>query len=138
MIPGTAVVRANSFQLPNSSRAYGWSPVLIVAGLLVLVAAAWRPAVPAVTGMALVALGATGATIARFRGTAALAPVSLAHLAIYGGLYALFVGAELHAAARANAGIGLAVVIDLAASVWPMAAATRLAVDTLWSTRTTG
>jgi hypothetical protein len=67
-------------------------------GLAILLAAMLCPGLPAVTGMALVALGTTQVTLARFRGTAAIVPVTFLHLATYGGLYALFVGATLHAA----------------------------------------
>ncbi|MEX2092022.1 MAG: hypothetical protein WD971_05060, partial [Pirellulales bacterium] len=78
--------------------------------------------------------GATGATVARFRETPALVPVLVLHVAIYGGMYALFVGATLHAAARSDAGIGLPAAIDLAASLGPVAAALGVLGDILRGT----
>ncbi len=110
-------------------------PALIAAGLLVLLAAVWWPAVPTLTAMTLVALGATGATIERFRGSLALAPVLIAHLAIYCGLYALFVGASLHAATQSGAGFELPAAIDLAASLGPAAVAVGLLGDVLRGSR---
>jgi hypothetical protein len=84
--------------------------------------------------MTLVALGATCVTRARFRGRVAAVPVLVLHLAIYGGMYALFVGATLHAAARTDAGIGLPAAIDLAASLGPVAAALGVLGDILRGT----
>jgi hypothetical protein len=112
-------------------------PALIAAGLLVLLAAVWWPAVPTMTAMTLVAFGATGATLARFRGRAAAVPVLILHLAVYGGLYVLFVGATLHASAQANAGIGLPATIDLAASLGPAAATLCVLGDVVRSTSST-
>jgi hypothetical protein len=126
MIPGVAAVRVLFLHTPTISHSAQWPAALIAAGLSVLLAAAWWPVLPAVTGMAIVALGATEATLARFRGSPALLPVLVVHLAVYGGLYALFVGAMLHAAAQADAGIGLAAAIDLTASIWPAAIAIGL------------
>lgn len=135
MIPGIAVVRDNVWQISNASWVYRWAPALIGAGLLLLFASVSWPMLPVVTGMALIALGATGATVARFRGTQALVPVIVLHVAIYGGLYVLFVGATLHAAARNDAGIGLPAAIDLAASLGPVTAALCVLGDVLRGTR---
>lgn len=97
------------------------APALIAGGVAILTANAIWPVVPAVTGMALIALGATGVMQARFRGTVALVPATLMHLAVYGGLYALFVGATIHtAAADPSRGLGVATLVDLTLSVWPM------------------
>ena len=108
-----------------------WAPRLIVAGLVVLVAAVCWPALPVVTGMALVALGASLATVERFRGTPLAAPVLIGHLATYGAMYVLFVGAVLHAASRTSGGIGWAIAIDLAISIWPLAIAAGFVIDVL-------
>jgi hypothetical protein len=104
-------------------------PALIAVGLAVLAAAMIWPAVPAVAAMAVVALGATGVTLARVRRAPAFLPTILLHLAIYSGLYALFVGATLHAVATQAAGAGgLSAVqgIDLAVSLVSMATAWRI------------
>ena len=112
------------------------SPGLIAVGLLVLVAAGTWPLLPAVTGMALVMLGATMATVERFRGTPALAPIVVGHVAIYGSLYALFVGAVLNTTTSTSAGVGWSLAIDLAMSIVPLAATVRLVFDALRATRT--
>ena len=97
---------------------------LIAIGLAILISAAWIPGVPVVTAMAIIALGATNATFARFHGSPALCPVLLLHAVTYLSLYALFVGATLHAAADAStAGLGLGPSLDLAVSVLPLAVA---------------
>ena len=119
MIPKITAVRSTGSQ---------WPTALIAVGLLVLLAAAWRPAVPAVTGMALVALGATATTLTRFRGIPALLPVTLVHLAVYGSLYALFVGAALHAAdTRFGPRLEAITIGDVIVSLVPMLVAGRLA-----------
>jgi len=98
-----------------------YGPTAIAVGLAALVVAMIWPAVPAVTAMAVVALGATGVTTARFRAAPALVPTLLLHLAVYTGLYALSVGATLHAAATGSAGgVSETQAIDLAISIWPM------------------
>lgn len=101
------------------------APVAIGAGLAILAAAMFRPEVPAVSAMALVALGATGATLARFRGRPNVLPLMFVHLAVYGGLYALFVGASLHAAAPAHATVRFVTAADIAISICPLAIALR-------------
>ena len=123
----------SQFRFGESAAIHG--QVWIAAGLSILLAAAWWPMLPAVTGMALITLGATGTTIARFCGRPALAPVLFVHLAVYGGLYALFVGATLHAGSQASGGVGLAAAVDLAASVGLMAAAVGLVGGLLRGTR---
>jgi hypothetical protein len=105
--------------------------MLIAAGLVILIAAGNWPLLPAVTGMALVVLGATLATVERFQGTPALVPVLFAHVAIYGGLVALFVGASLHRAAESAGGAGWRLAIDLALSIVPLAATILAVFDAL-------
>jgi hypothetical protein len=102
--------------------ANGRGPALIAVGLATLVAAMIYPAVPAVTAMGLVALGATGVTLARFRTTSMLVPLVLLNLVTYAGLYALFVGAVLHATAAQTGGIAPMQLIDLVVSLVPMVA----------------
>ncbi len=70
---------------------------LIAVGLIVLVAVVIWPAIPAVTAMALVTLGATRVTLQRLRNEPVALPLMLLHLSVYGGLYAIFVAASLHA-----------------------------------------
>lgn len=74
--------------------------------------------------MAILSLGATNTTLDRFRGTPALVPIMLLHGVTYFGLYGLFIGTRLHAAAATSiAGPGLWTALDLAASLLPMAIA---------------
>jgi hypothetical protein len=95
----------------------------------------WWPAAPAVTAFALVAMGATRATVERFRGSPALVPTMVVHLAVYGSLYAIFVGATIHAAMRTDAGIGFPAAIDLAGSVGLVAGVLCIVRDVLRETR---
>ncbi len=125
----------NVLQNSNASWVYRWAPTLIGAGLLVLFASVNWPMLPVVTGMALIGLGATGTTIERFRRSPAFVPVLVMHLAIYGGLYAIFVGATLHVATQSDAGIGLLAVIDLAVSLGPAAMAGGVLGDLLRGSR---
>ena len=125
-------------QTPNAAAfAAAHSPALIGFGLAILSAAMLWPGVPAVTAMGLVALGATGVAVARFRASAGLLPAMLLHLVVYTALYALFVGATLHAVATQAAGAGgLSAVqgIDLAVSVVSMATAWRITFSALHRT----
>src|SRR5688572_33349218 len=75
---------------------------LIAVGMSMLLLAVFLPALPAITAMSLVALGTTEVTLTRFRDTPALVPVMLVHAATYGGLYAVFIGAALHAASMSS------------------------------------
>lgn len=94
----------------------------IAVGLVILSAAMLWPGVPAVTAMALVAFGATSLMIARYRERPAFIPALFAHVAIYGSLYTVFVGATLHAAAsRSGAGLSGVSMADLAFSIVPLA-----------------
>jgi hypothetical protein len=103
-----------------------WSPgtVPLAAGLVGLIAVALWPSLPGVTAMSLVALGATEATFTRFRDQPVQMAVVLLHCIVYAGLFALFVGATIHAGATSEirAWIWLAT-IDLAVSLWPCAVA---------------
>jgi hypothetical protein len=101
-------------------------PTLIAAGMSILLLAIWSPSLPAVTAMSLVALGATDVTLTRFRGTPALLPIILLHAITYGGLYAMFLGATLHAATTSSVtALDMRSLLDLAASTIPAAAAVR-------------
>lgn len=104
-----------------------WGPALIAAGLAVLILAAWWPALPVVSAMALLTLGATGSTLARFNRSPSLRAFLPVHIVVYAGLYVLFIGAILHAATtRSGGGVDLLRTIDLAASVGPMSVAAWL------------
>lgn len=117
-----------SLNLPPAERA----PILIAAGLAMILAAAWVPAMPVVTAMAILTVGATEATLARFRGSPAVVPVLLMNVATYVSLYGLFIGATMHAAAAASpVGLGLWAALDLAASVLPMAVVLHRSAKTL-------
>jgi hypothetical protein len=106
-----------AFRSTRTAQPAGLTPLAV--GLTMLIAVAVWPRFPAVTGMALVALGATNVTAARFRDTAAFLPAMLLHLVTYGGLYVLFVGATLHAAATPP-GASPVAYLDLAASIGPI------------------
>ncbi len=109
-------------------------PTAIAAGLAILMAAILWPGMPVVTAMALVALGATCATLARLRSAAAFLPMMLVHLAIYGSLYVIFVGATLDAATRSGPGLSILTIADLALSVCPLA----IALERVWCQLRTG
>jgi hypothetical protein len=100
----------------------------IAAGLAILTVAMLFPGSPAVAGMALVVLGATGATLTRYRGNPAILPILLAHLFVYGSLYALFVGSAVHAAAHSGEGPSAHIIFDLALSIGPLA----VALERVW------
>jgi hypothetical protein len=108
------------------------APALVGTGIATLFAAAWWPAAPVVTAMAVIALGATEITLSRYRGTTALLPVVILHGATYAALYGLFVGARLHAAGNsAMAGLNGFEAFDLALSLIPMAIAAQRATRCL-------
>jgi len=96
-------------------------PPLIVAGLVALMAVGIFPKIPAVTALSILMLGATNATLDRYHRSPAITMFLLLHTTIYVMLYALFVGATLHAAASTPSGItGPLAALDLAASLVPM------------------
>jgi hypothetical protein len=81
-----------------------------------------------VTGMAMVALGATGVMLDRVRRSPVRWPVMLVHLAVYGSLWTIFVGATLHAAnSRSGPRLEVLTILDILLSVVPMLAAGRMA-----------
>jgi hypothetical protein len=100
--------------------------------MVLIIPAVLSPSMPAVTAMALVALGATDVTLTRFRAAPGLLPIMLLHATIYGGLYAIFVGAALHAASAEIS--DLPTLVDLAASTLPAAATARQILAGLRST----
>lgn len=114
-------MRVARFHLTAPALHARWAPTLIALGLAQLAAGIAWSVVPVVTALALIAFGATLATIDRFRTSPALSPVLLLHAAIYGSLYALFIGAAFDAAMRAEAQLSWPSTIDLAASL-PLAA----------------
>ena len=92
----------------------------------ILLLTIWSPSLPAVTAMSLVALGATDVTLKRFRGTPALLPIILLHAITYGGLYAMFLGATLHAATTSSvSALDMRSLLDLTVSTIPVAAGVR-------------
>lgn len=129
MIPGIAVKLRHNCSTPSGLSNYRAAPTFVGTGLVVLMASVAWPAVPPVTGMALVVLGATAATIERFRNGTALLPILLAYGAIYGGLYAMFIGAVLMSHVGPANQLAWRAAVDLVLSTLPMAAAIGLAVD---------
>jgi hypothetical protein len=99
-------------------------PALVAMGLAVLTVAAWWPAAPVTTAMALVALGATYATLAQYR---TFRTILALHAIVYGMLYAMFFGAACHAMAT-HTGADPWRLVDLAVSAWPMTLTMRLSV----------
>lgn len=121
------LMNQNAVDLPPGAAA-------IAAGLAILAAALLFPGVPAVTAVSLVILGATSATLARLRSHAAILPILTAHVFVYGSLYALFVGSELHASAQSREGTHALCVFDLALSIGPLA----VALERVWREVNTG
>jgi len=99
-------------------------------GLVILIAAAWWPDAPLVTAIAIIALGATDAMVSRFGGSKSAWPLMALHGTMYVMLYALFVGARLHASAAAlTPGVCGLTMIDLVVSAFPMS----IALKRIWS-----
>lgn len=114
--------------IPNWKRSASLGPAWILLGLCILLSAEIWSTAPVATGMAIVALGTTVAMLERMRRSSARMPVMLVHLAIYGNLYALFVGATLHAAnERSGARLGIFTLLDIVVSVVPMLLAAQMA-----------
>ncbi len=107
------------------------SAFLIGAGLAILIAATWIPAVPVVTAFAILALGATEATLARFRSSPALVSIVLLHAATYAALYGLFIGATFHAAYSTGNSLDACQALDLIASAFLMAIALQRTIGVL-------
>lgn len=107
-------------------------PVLIGAGLAILVTATWWSIAPVVTALGIISLGTTEITLSRFRNASQLLQTVILHATIYAALYALFVGATLHAASRSSAhGLSAWTALDLAISVLPMTLAAKRLFDAL-------
>lgn len=113
-LPRAAAVYRSDRGIRPSSQCHRADAVAIFIGLAILSVAMRTPGAPVVAAMALVALGATGITLSRFRGTSTMVPMMVLHLSIYSGLYALFVGAVLDAAARSGRGVGAVAASDVA------------------------
>ena len=115
----------NQFQRRAATLSHLGAP-LIAVGLALFILAIWLPAAPVVTAFSILTLGATNATIARFRNSPAITAALLLHSAIYASLYALFIGAILHAAVSTTPGaLGAMPALDLAASIVPIAISLR-------------
>jgi hypothetical protein len=132
VLPSSLQAAANMRELfgtiLNSKRSGSLGPACILLGLCMLLSAEWWPAAPVVTGMAIVALGATCAMLARVRRSPARLPAMLVHLAVYGSLWAIFVGAALHAAnTRSGPRLNAATIFDVVLSILPMGLAAWLA-----------
>lgn len=113
-----------SHQTVGNARNRAVAPTLIGVGLGLLIVAAWWPVAPVITAMAIVAFGTTDAMVSRFRDSAAALPIIVLHGMIYALLYALFVGARLHApTAGPTPGLSSMAMLDLAASAFPMTVA---------------
>lgn len=98
----------------------------IAIGLALLLLGSFSPNAPIVTGLAIIATGATEATALRTRLSASTVPLMLIHGTTYATLYALFVGARLHAALAApGTGASNFAVFDVAVSILPMVFAAR-------------
>jgi hypothetical protein len=117
-------MRLPNLPLQSGIRTIFLGPQLIGFGVgLLLLNAVW-PAMPVVTGMALVALGATSATVKRYCDSQNAAFIVAMNLLVYCGLYALFVGATLHQALFAGGHrLGTFAAVDLVLSMLPLAMA---------------
>jgi hypothetical protein len=134
-LPLGAATSMRWFRNPLSAvfgRSSKLGPAMIAVGLTLLVANACSPAVPVITGMALIALGATLVVASRFRCSPALPLLVGAHLLVYSTLYLLFVGANFHAAfAKSTGGPGFVQLLDLALSIGPIVAAAWIAIGAI-------
>jgi hypothetical protein len=121
-----AVVNMSS---ANRLRASAIAPATIAAGLGVLVAQCWWPAVPVATGIALVALGAIIATIQRARRRSSFRGTLTLSLFVYASLYLLLAGAILDAAIRGPSGsLALHQCFDLGLSAIVMLFVARIGI----------
>jgi hypothetical protein len=103
------------------------APTAMAFGVAWLLIGTLWPGTPVVTAMALVTFGATAALVARMRRSSHGIPMLAAHAFVYGALYAIFVGAELHAAnAASGPRLSWLVLVDVALSVVPMLAAANV------------
>lgn len=110
----------------SSSHSQRRGPALIAAGLVVLIFASGLSGAPVLTAFAFIALGATEVTLARHHNTARLLPLAILHAITYATLYALFLGATLQAATTSSSrNVHWLVVLDVAASLFPMAIAAQ-------------
>ena len=107
-------------------------PTPIAIGLAILIAAAWGPAMPVTTGMALVALGATGSLVSQLQGSPRLRFAVAVHVGIYAGLYLLFVGAVAHSAMTGpQNGLSFLQGLDFGLSAGLMTLAARMSIAAL-------
>jgi prolipoprotein diacylglyceryltransferase len=112
----------SSWISPNTLR----GPGVIGAGIAMMIFASCCQGAAILTAVALITLGATQVTLARHRDTALLLPITILHLATYATLYALFLGATIHAAnTNADRGIQWFVVLDVATSLVPLGLAAQ-------------
>ncbi len=101
-------------------------PVLIAAGLAILLAASVIQNLPVATGYALVAMGATHSTIGRYRGVPALRCMLLLNFFTYACLYVLLLCAVCDLVSRkAGTGVGLAQPLDIGISALVMVLVAR-------------
>jgi hypothetical protein len=122
----------NKSRQTASLRREAWGPLAIAIGIATLLAAAYWPVMPVVSGMSLVALGATLAVVSRFAQVRRHRPLVFVHAVVYASLYVLFVGSVCHGTTAAGQpGLSLLRGIDLLASGVPMALAARLVVSSL-------
>lgn len=130
-------------QTPLEPRCFSFdlrlAPMAMAFGVAWLLIGTLWPGTPVVTAMALVTLGATGALVVRLRRSSHSLPVLAAHAFVYGALYAIFVGAELHAAnATSGPRLSWLVLVDVALSIVPMLAAANMTWTALWSEPASG
>jgi hypothetical protein len=100
-------------------------PILIGAGLLLLSSSICWSTLPVLTAVALISLGTTDTTLARPFAHARLFPLAIMHAATYTTLYALFLGATLHAANANSSQASWPLVLDIAVSLLLMALAAK-------------
>jgi hypothetical protein len=106
-------------------------PLCIAGGLgLVLAHLSW-PALPVLSGIALIALGSTNATL-RFGDRCRCRPIVAAHLIVYANLYLVFLGSMCHASTVGpRVGLNWWQAADVLLSIAPMAVAARLGIAAL-------
>lgn len=100
--------------------AHQWSPLVIAAGLIMLVGHNYWAIVPVATAISIVALGATFASVGHFKRSAMPQVLIGCHAITYASIYLMVVAVLLHPAndaVRANSPLWLAGDLLLSASV---------------------
>jgi hypothetical protein len=101
-------------------------PYWVAVGLVLMISSSFYPTGPVVTALGLIALGTIEIDASHQPKSARSLQLILLHGTTYAMLYALFIGARLHASTNAPlSSLNTLTTLDLAASTLPMAIALR-------------